>query len=128
MISELSSTWLHLVSEATALRFRSELPKTTDAVASALDLVHDFDSGESVEMLITDVQDAFWLLPDTMRERRFMCTVLLRLIIVFLRKAQGGRNASLAFCTFIALAARLVQSLFFVGAGLAKRSSFYLLL
>ena len=47
------------VSEATQLRYRSELPKATDAVASALDLMNDCKEGEDVEMIVADVQCAF---------------------------------------------------------------------
>ena len=79
-------------------------------------------------MVVADVQDAFWLMPNTRQERLFVATMLKQFIMVFNRAAQEGRGASLSFCTFIALVARCVQSLLYIGYGSDARSAFDLLL
>ena len=58
-----------------------------------------------------------------------MATMLKDLIIIFNRTAQGSRSASLSWCTFVALAARCIQSLFYNQDDAAnRRSKFDLLL
>ena len=62
-------------------------------------------------MLITDIIDAFWLVPLRVQERRFFCARLQGKYFSFLRTAQGSRAAPLTFAAIIALGGRLVQSL-----------------
>ena len=51
------------VTDATELWYRTELPKATDAVANSLDMIHDCKGGQQVELVVADIQDAFWLIP-----------------------------------------------------------------
>ena len=98
------------VTSATLRRFRSILPRVTDAVSDALHLASQCKKGECVEQLIADVSDAFWLVPLEPRERRFFVAKFRGKFLVFLRTAQGSRTAPLTFCTIMSLATRLVQS------------------
>ena len=71
-------------------------------------MLSDLEEGEQLTMLITDIIDAFWLIPLRTTERRYFCAKLQGKYFAFLRTAQG---APLTFATVIALAGRIVQSL-----------------
>ena len=92
------------VTSATLRRFRSILPRVTDAVSDALHLASQCKKGECVEQLIADVSDAFWLVPLEPRERRFFVAKFRGKFLVFLRTAQGSRTVPLTFCTIMSLA------------------------
>ena len=99
------------VSVAATRTHKSILPRVSDAVHSALAMLADLRQDEEVTMLITDVVDAFWLVPLRKVEQRFFCAKLCGKFYAFLRTAQGSRGAPLTFSTVIGLGGRLVQSL-----------------
>ena len=99
------------VTAATSRKFRSVLPRLTDAVNDVLALMSSRADGEFVEQLVADVTDAFWLIPLSPSERRFFVARFENRFLVFLRTAQGSRGAPLTFCTIMAVVARLLQSL-----------------
>ena len=99
------------VSRAAKRTHKSILPRVSDAVHSALALMSDLKEGEQLTMLITDIIDAFWLVPLRVDERRYFCAKLKGKYYAFLRTAQGSRGAPLTFAAVIALAGRLVQSM-----------------
>ena len=86
------------VTAATQRKYRSILPRLTDAVADALALASDCKPGEVIEQLIADVSDAFWLIPLAPVERKFFVAQFRGKYLVFLRTAQGSRTAPLTFC------------------------------
>ena len=99
------------VSKAAVRTHKSVLPRVSDAVQSALVMMSDLQAEEQLTMLITDVIDAFWLVPLRHVERKYFCAKLKGRYYAFLRTAQGSRAAPLTFAATIALAGRLVQSL-----------------
>lgn len=99
------------VSRAATRTHKSVLPRVSDAVHSALAMMSDLKQGEHLTMLITDIVDAFWLVPLRADERRYFCAMLQGRYFAFLRTAQGSRGAPLTFAAVVALAGRLVQSL-----------------
>ena len=100
------------ITAATELKYRTELPKVTDAVADALDHIHDVQGNEGVEFFVADVSEAFWPIPNKPEERRFFAAKVGDNIAVLKRTAQGSRSANLSWATFIGLVGRRVQSLF----------------
>ena len=98
------------VSVAAVRTHKSILPRVTDAVHASLALLSDLTQDETITMLITDVVDAFWLIPLHVSERKFFCARLRGKYCAFLRTAQGSRAAPLTFAATVALAGRLVQS------------------
>ena len=89
---------------------KAVLPRLTDAVYSALELMKGcVDSEQS--LLVADIVDAFWLIPLRAEERRFFVARLRGHYYVFLRTAQGSRAAPLTFAAIAAIGARWVQSL-----------------
>ena len=51
------------ISAATSLRHRVELPRGTDAVGDVLDLMADLADSEEVEILVIEVENAYWQVP-----------------------------------------------------------------
>ena len=98
------------VSRYASRSHKSALPRVTDAVQSAMKLMHSCCAQESVTLFIADVADAFWLIPLHHKERRYFVAKLKEKFYVFLRTAQGSRGAPLTFSVIMALAARFVQS------------------
>ena len=109
------------VTAATSRRYRSVLPRLTDAVNDVLAMLSSKLDGEFVEQLVADVTDAFWLIPLSPEERRFFVAWFEGRYLVFQRTAQGSRGAPLTFCTVMAVVARLLQSLL-LRDHLARRS------
>ena len=62
------------ISKATRLRFKTELPKATDAVNDELDMIADAKPDEEVDVLIIDFSDAFWIIPNAPGERKLFVT------------------------------------------------------
>ena len=85
------------------------LPKLLDVVYDILNLMA---TGKDVELFICDFADAFWLLPLSPDERMYFVAELRKHFFVFLRCAQGSRNAPLGWGRVAALLARLTQSMF----------------
>ena len=67
---------------------------------------------DGIEFLITDVEDAFWLVSLNKRERRYFVISFRGRFYVFLRTAQGSRGAPLSWSCIVSLLARVAQSLF----------------
>ena len=76
------------VSKVATRTHKSLLPRISDAVQSSLILMADLKQDEVMSMLITDVVDAFWLVPLRHEERRFFCAKLRGKFYAFLRTAQ----------------------------------------
>ena len=66
-------------------------------------------------MFILDFADAFWQLPNHPEDRRFFVIKVAGKYFVYLRTAQGTRNAPTTWGRFAALTCRLAQSLFCSG-------------
>ena len=64
--------------------------------------------------LVCDSVDAFWLIPSWRGKRRVTVALYQGRYVIFLRVAQGSRVGPLTYASVAALAARCVQSLFFV--------------
>ena len=101
------------VTSATQRRFRSVLPRITDAVQDALVFASELKIGETVEHMIADISDAFWQIPLHPKERKFFVAKFKSRYLCFVRTAQGSRAAPLTFCAFMSMLARFAQSLFF---------------
>lgn len=99
------------VSRAAARTHKSVLPRVSDAIQSTLQMMGDRGREEVLTFLITDVEDAFWLVPLHMKERRYFVARLRGHYYVFRSTAQGSRCAPLTFAAVIGLTARWVQSL-----------------
>ena len=99
------------VTSATSREYRSVMPRLTDAVTDALCMMSNLEEDETLEQLIADISDAFWLIPLHPKERRFFVASFQGKFLVFERTAQGSRGAPLTFCTIMGLATRLLQSL-----------------
>ena len=63
------------------------------------------DEGVDIELLITDVSDAFRLVPLNSEERRFFVIRYRDTYYVFARTAQGSRGAPLSWATIASLLA-----------------------
>ena len=99
------------VSEAASRTHKSVLPRITDAVKSALELLDTKTDDQVVTLFIADIVDAFWLIPLHFNERRYFCAGLRNKWYVYTRTAQGSRMAPLTFAAVMALASRWIQSL-----------------
>lgn len=99
------------VTEATERKYKSELPRVTDAVHDILALMSTLKPGEVITQLVADITDAFWLIPLHPVERRFFVASLHNKFLILKRTAQGSRTAPLTFAAVMALATRLLQSL-----------------
>jgi hypothetical protein len=100
------------VVQVSAMPERVLLPRITDAITDHLDLMALCTHFESVEFFILDFLDAFWQLPSKHSERRFFVVRVDGSYFVYMRSAQGSKNAPLTWARFIALVCRLTQSLF----------------
>jgi len=116
------------VKDASVLKYKSVLPRITDAIGSLmgkLDAASKKDqvSGDvQVEQFVIDATDAFWELGLRPEERRFFVGKLGDKFLVYLRTAQGSRGAPLSWAAVFGLICRCVQSLFFVGSKAAPHS------
>eukprot|EP00439_Symbiodinium_sp_Y106_P072133 s436_g13.t1 len=99
------------VTSATSREYRSVMPRLTYAVTDALCMMSNLEEDETLEQLIADISDAFWLIPLHPKERRFFVASFQGKFLVFERTAKGSRGAPLTFCTIMGLATRLLQSL-----------------
>ena len=117
---------------------KSRLPLVTTAVRGILGLMakdyiqhgpsedlQDVLDACGIELLVTDVVDAFWLVPLHPRERRYDCIRYNGVYYVFLRTAQGSRGAPLTWAAVAAVLARLLQSLFVTSTGQEARLQVY---
>ena len=100
------------ISAATSLKRKGVMPRVTDAIRSLLDLIADVQPGETVEQMVIDIIDAFWLVPNNPHERKFFVTQVAGKYVLFLRTAQGSRCAGLTWGTIAALVCRCITSLF----------------
>ena len=100
------------ISAATRLTHHSELPRATDAISDGLDLMADLQDDEEIEALIADVEDAFWQLSNRPDERNFFVAWIGGFYYIFLRTAQGSRNAGLTWAAIMGLLGRFANSLF----------------
>ena len=98
------------VSKVATRKHKSVLPRVSDAIQSTLQMMSDRKPEELVTFLIADVEDAFWLVPLHVLERRYFVARLRGAYYVFLRTAQGSRCAPLTFAAIIGLLVRWVQS------------------
>ena len=99
------------VSEVASRTHKSVLPRITDAVRSALELLDTKTDDQVVTLFIADIVDAFWLIPLHFSERKYFCARLRNKWYVYTRTAQGSRMAPLTFAAVMALASRWIQSL-----------------
>ena len=99
------------VSRVATRKFKAVLPRATDAVQSALQMLAGVTGDANLTLFIADVVDAFWLIPLHPQERKYFVAMLAGKYYVFQRTAQGSRAAPLTFSVIIALAGRFVQSL-----------------
>ena len=74
-------------------------------------MMSNLEEDETLEQLIADISDGYWLIPLHPKERRFFVASFQGKFLVFERTAQGSRGAPLTFCTIMGLATRLLQSL-----------------
>ena len=117
------------VKDVSSRRFRSVLPRVTDAVGSLLSSLDDCASSmdgawfedetpdlSSSEQFVIDATDAFWELGLHPQERRFFVGKLRGKYLIYLRTAQGSRGAPLTWAAEFGLICRCVQSLFHSGS------------
>jgi len=97
------------VSAAASKLERVILPRLLDA---ALDILHLLATGKEVEVMVLDFSDAFWLLPLAPEERKWFTSRIRGKYFVFLRNAQGSRNAPLGWGRVSAMMGRATQSMF----------------
>ena len=92
------------------------LPTAVDQILSCLRqqslLMQEGYADTEQQLMVLDVKDAFWTLPNTSEERRYLVGRYRGKYYIYLRLAQGSRGAPLAWCRFIALVARLCQAAF----------------
>jgi len=95
---------------------RIVLPRVRDVINAALFLLSLCTACQTLSFFVLDFTEAFWQLPLAPVERRFFVARFRRkmrqLYIIFLRLAQGSRNAPLCWGRVGALLMRLTQSLF----------------
>lgn len=84
------------VSRYATREYKSILPRITDAVRSALQLLSGCRAREEVALYIADVSDAFWIIPLHHQERKYFATMQGGKYYVFLRTAQGSCGAPLS--------------------------------
>jgi len=97
------------VSKVASKLERVILPRLLDA---AYDLLMLLATGKEVEIFVLDFEDAFWILPLAANERKWFVSRVRGRYFVFLRNAQGSRNAPLGWGRLAALVGRLTQSVF----------------
>ena len=74
-------------------------------------------SEEDVELLTTDVSDAFFLVPLHVKERKFFVIRFRDVYYVFVTTAQGSRGAPLSWTAIASLVGRVAQSVFLLENG-----------
>jgi len=97
------------VSGAASKLERIILPRLLDVAHNVLHLQAE---GRTVELFILDFADAFWLLPLAPCERKWFTARLRGKHFVYLRNAQGSRNAPIGWGRVAALVGRMTQSMF----------------
>ena len=97
---------------ASKLDERILLPRVTDAVEEQLDLLSFCGEGEEVEWFVLDFVDAFWQIHNRPEERYLFSVRVKGTYFVYLRTAQGSKNAPLTWGRIAALVCRVGQSLF----------------
>ena len=112
------------VTAGTYKQWRVILPRLVDLVSDTLDLSCNLGPEEEVEYLILDFVDAFWNVPLSFRERRFFVGKVKDRFYVYLRSAQGSRNAPLSWAAIIALVNRCTESLFHKPADLLNGKTY----
>ena len=101
------------ITKCTKRKWRAILPRMMDLVADTLDLSCDLEAKEEcIEFLVLDFVDAFWNIPLSFKERRYFVGKVRQKFYVYLRSAQGSRNAPLSWATIISLVGRCTQSVF----------------
>jgi hypothetical protein len=102
------------VSRATRKQERTQLPRASDIVKDVMSLLAPFAShlklDELLEFLIADFRDAFFIIPNHPKERRFFAVRYGGEILVFTKTTQGSRGAPLTWARLAALITRLTQS------------------
>ena len=104
------------VSKATRKFERTTLPRVLDVVQDQLTLLvvaqtlrHQGVDAD-LEHLIADFKDAFFVIPNHPKERRFFCVEFGGKILVMMRTTQGSRGAPLTWARLAALITRLTMS------------------
>jgi hypothetical protein len=121
------------VSKATRKFERTQLPRALDVVSDTMALLSNIpglqetveevqDYREWVEFMVADFRDAFFILPNHPKERKFFAVRYRKKVLVFTRTTQGSRGAPLTWARFIALIARLTQSV--IGAESCRLSTY----
>ena len=100
------------VKAASARKFKAVLPRITDAIHAALDLLDSRESGELLEFLVVDAEDAFWQLPLRVSERRFFVGKVRNEYFIYTRTAQGSRGAPVSWAALFGLSTRCIQGLY----------------
>ena len=114
------------VKGASTRKYKSMLPRITDAVSTLLGKLDDAKSlplaasavsgsEPGVEQFVIDATDAFWEVGLHPEERRFFVGKLGDNFLVYLRTAQGSRGAPITWAAIFGLVCRCVQSLFYTG-------------
>ena len=97
------------ISKATRKHERTLLPRALDVVQDGLSLL-GIGPDMTLEFLVADFRDAFFIVPNKRSERRFFAVSYKGEILVFLKTTQGSRGAPLTWARIIALVMRLTQS------------------
>ena len=84
----------------------------SDAIQDMLKLMANLPAGHCVRQLVADIVDALWVIPNHPKQRKHFVAKSGNTFILFLRTAQGSRNAGVTFGTSIALVGRCIASLF----------------
>ena len=105
------------VSKATRKFERVTLPRVTDAVQDALELLASIlradpeaDLNNWFEFFVTDFKDAFFQIPLAAAERHFFVVCHQGKYFIALKTVQGSRQAPLTWARLVALVTRLTQS------------------
>jgi len=103
------------VSKASTKSEKAVLPRVLDVVFDCLEACSNakpYASGPewNVDVIVADVEDAYWNIPILPEERKFFCTKLRGKIFVFLRATQGSRGGPLLWARTKAMAARMAQA------------------
>ena len=116
------------VKKASARKFKSVLPRVTDAISNLLAAMDDCRNTDMTDMeaeqFVIDATDAFWELGLHPKERRFFVGKINGKYLVYLRTAQGSRGAPLSWAAVFGLICRCVQSLFWKKHHTAQRAHF----
>ena len=104
------------VSGAASKLERILLPRLLDVAVDVLELLmaNPGQPGNDVdtEFMVLDFQEAYWHMPLSAEERKWFVAKLRGRFFVFLRNAQGSRNAPGGWGRLAAMLGRMVQSMF----------------